>query len=207
MIIDIGNILKSKLIGLAFVDRIAGVVQTAVETEEEKNKAAVKKFPVACNVNEKDCEAASDRLTDLVPNDSKKSVIYFEDIGGAVFQNQTKRDHNYVATIRLIGWLNLKLLGQDDCSVTSLVVANIIGAFSQQRTFNQTPFTRIKIVANRQLTKDPNIFSKYTYVEHETKYLLYPFDYFAIDFKVEFSINEECMDTFNQGIIDNCKNF
>lgn len=207
MINDIGNILKNKLIGLPFVDRIAGIVQTAVDkTQDSDNKFVIKRFPVSCDVTNKDCEDNTNRLSDLIPNDTKKSIFYFEDIGGVSFVNQIGANMNFVASVRLVAWLNIKKLGKTDCSITSLIVANVIREYNKQKTFNENPFTRIKIKVEKQVIKDANIFAKYTYNQHNTQYLTYPFDYFALDLKVEFSINEKCMNDFNLGIEDECNN-
>lgn len=205
MITDIANILKGKLIGLPFVDRIAGLTQIAIDKQPiGENKFKTIRFPIACNVTGKDCSDSNNRVTDLVPDSTKKSVFFFQDINGASFVNQTGNNLNFVADIRLVGWLNLKELGKDQCSITSLVVSNIIRAFRATGTFNEAPFTRVKINILKQVLRDAKIFSDYTFSETETQYLMYPYEHFALDLKVNFTINSECMNTFNQGIIDEC---
>jgi len=105
----------------------------------------------------------------------------------------------------LVGWLNKKKLGKDDCSITSIVVANVIRALTQgKRTFNEFPFTKVSIKINQQVLGDEKIFSRYSYSETEIQYLIYPYDFFALDLKVKFSINEDCMEEFELGIENEC---
>ena len=206
MIKDVANILKAKIDTLPFVDRIAGIVQIAKDKQPKQGGGFNEiKFPVGCEVNGTDCEEGSDRLTDLVPNSDKKSVFYFEDIGGVQFIERVRNDLNFQANLRLVGWLNMKLLGKNQCSVTSLIVANIIRSLTEgKKSFNQDSFTRIKIEINQQVTNNANIFSNYTYSETETQYLMYPYDFFALDLRVFFSINENCMDDFILSPVDEC---
>ena len=205
MIKDIANILKAKLQPLPFVDRLAGVVQIARSQETVEGKLIQTRFPISCDVNGEDCAEGGQRLIDLIPNSEKKSVFYFEDIGGAQFIDRTRNDLNFQANLRLVGWLNMKELGKNQCSVTSLIVANVIRALTQgKKTFNEDPFTRITIEINQQVLNNANIFSDYTYKETETQYLMYPYDFFALDLRVFFSINENCMDTFILEPADEC---
>ena len=105
-------ILRTYLQGLPFVDRLAGVVRTVTITGEDGKRKA---FPVACNVTNADCTAG--RYQDLVPDSSRKSVMYFED-GGTVLTGLLKGDPQFRSTIRLIGWLNLKKMGLTDCDLS-----------------------------------------------------------------------------------------
>ncbi len=200
MIHTIGEILKNKLIGFTYVDRLAGVVATGV-----KKNASGKliKFPMACDVTGVACDE-NNRIKDLIPDDKYKSVIYFEDLGGSQFAEKKGNNLKFTSNIRLIGWLNLKLLGKDDCSVTAQVAAHIITRLESSKETNPIPFTRLKVAVISQLQRTPQIFGKYTYQEDQTQYLMFPFDYFAIDFKVTYWLNENCVPEFNAGIPDEC---
>jgi len=203
MIHTIGEILKGKIAGFSYVDRLAGVVQTAVD---KSDKGIINKFPVACDVNGVSCDEGG-RIKDLIPNDAKKSVIYFEDLGGSLFQTKSGNDLKFTSRIRLVGWLNLKKLGKDDCSVTAKVVAHLITRMESTKEINYPPFTRLKIKVLNQVPKSAAIFSKYTYAQTRAQFLIYPFDYFAIDFLVTYSINKNCVPEFDAGVEDECNDF
>jgi len=201
MIIALGEILRNKLSGFTYVDRLAGVVQVAEKKDISKK---ISRFPIACNVSGLDC-GEDGLLNFLIPDDRKKSVIYLEDLSGALFLGRKGNDLNYNCRIRLIGWLNLKKLGhENDCSVTAKVVAHIITRLESSQQFNDAPFTRISITAVNQQQKSPVIFNKYTYVQSLTQFLMHPFDYFAIDFVVNFTINKNCVPEFNANVPEEC---
>ncbi len=202
MVHTLAEILKNKIIGFDYVDKCAGIVQTAVEKDGEN---VVERFPVACNVNGTDCDDEG-KLIDLVPDDTKKSVMYFEDLGGAVFQGKEKDDLKFMSRIRLVGWLNLNKLGKtDDCSITAKVVAHLMTRIETTKQTNPIPFTRLKIEVENQMVKNPNIFAKYTYAETRTQFLLFPYDYFAINFRVFYSINKNCVPEFNASAENDCE--
>jgi len=200
MIYTIGEILKSKLIGFTYVDRISGVVQTAVKKNAAGNLV---RYPIACDVDGKECDDTG-RYLDLIPNDRFKSVMYFEDLGGSQFNEKNGNDLRFTSNIRLVGWLNLKELGKDDCHITAQVVAHIITRLESTQEINPIPFTRLKIAVISQLVRTPQIFGRYTYQEDQTQYLMFPYDYFAIDFRVTYSINKSCVPEFNAGVPDEC---
>jgi len=51
----------------------------------------------------------------------------------------------------------------------------------------------MRIKVNQELVKSAAIFSKYSYDEAVTQYLMYPFDYFALDITTDFLINKSCI--------------
>ena len=74
---DIAEILKDKIAGLPFVDRITGLVKILSFRETQENGSSkLKSYPIACNVTAGDC-VNTGKYQDLVPNSSKKSVIFF----------------------------------------------------------------------------------------------------------------------------------
>jgi hypothetical protein len=193
MIVDIGLILKSYLAPLPFVDRLGGIVRPITKTDRDGEKTIKKTFPVDCNVTEHDCIAG--QYTDLVPNSKYKSIHYFEDNGTSILQ-RTAMDFHFQAKLKLVGWLNLKKLGKTECSLSSLAIANILKAFPTNY-FNNGIYSRIQISVLGQDPKDSRIFSKYSYSEEQTQYLMYPYDYFALNLSVGFSIREACINDWN----------
>src|SRR5688572_11995058 len=127
MINDIGQILKSRLAPLAFIDKLGGVVRVVTKNETDSNGRVVRKsFPVDCDVTNDDCLAG--KYTDLVPNSKYLSVAYFEDQGIRPVTQDVK-DFTFVASLKLICWLNLKKLGKSNCSNSALAYHNILKVF------------------------------------------------------------------------------
>ena len=193
----VANILKTKIETLPFVDTIAGLVTVG----QKKDKTEVLRFPISRDVTHTDC--INGRYTDLIPNDKKTSVIYFEDRG--ISNNGTSgRRTIYESQLILVGWLNLKKIGKEDIGITSLAVGSILKVLNVPR-FNEGMFQRIDITIENQLVKNTQIFSAYTFRE-EAQYLMFPFDYFALNISVTFEIDTECINDFVMGVPDDCLN-
>lgn len=199
MITDIGNIIKSYLT-LPFIDKLGGVVRVITKTETDSSGRSIRKsFPVDCDVTNDDCLAG--RYIDLVPNSKYMSVVYFEDEGVSIV-DQNIRDFTFEASLKLVAWLNLKKLGKTACSNSALAYLSILKALPT-RYFNQTingvPYSRILITPSGQDIKSPQIFSKYSYEEEKTQYLVYPYDYFAMDINVKFTVSKSCVPDWTNG--------
>lgn len=198
----IANILLGYISGLLWADKYAGMVRIATRTTESGLKQY---FPVACNVTETECNAG--RYIDLIPNDGKKSVMYFEDAGGVQYKTRTGSIYTYTANLRLVCWLNLKKLGLTDCSATPGAIGDILRALPGKVTpADASPYglSNVIISYNGEEKKDVSIFSKYSYNEAQTQYLLYPYDYFALNISVDFSMNENCLPTLTPGSDNPC---
>jgi len=51
---------------------------------------------------------------------------------------------------------------------------------------------RIRIVAAGEDVKSPSIFGDYTY-EDKKQYMMFPFDYFALNYSVRFAVAKDCV--------------
>lgn len=194
MIYDICEILKNRIVARPYVDKIAGLVQTVQDVQKTKTGTFVKKFPVACDVAGKECADNNSRLSDLVPDSKKKSVIYFEDISGVTYRGQERNEFIFQARPRLVCWLNQKQLGKNQCSITPLVVVDIINSLGTNKRFNDGLYIKANIQVLGEVAKSPAIFNRYTFDEKTTQFLMFPFDYFALDLVVEFRVNKDCID-------------
>lgn len=192
---DIADIIKDKIDGLPFVDRLAGMVKVLTISEETDTGKKRKSFPVACNVSASECNNVS-KLKDLTPDSSKRSVMYFEELGGTVM---TGTDRNYLlfrSSVRLVCWLNLQKMGLTDCGWSSTAVLSImkeLSSMTQPANYN-SKYIQLQVKQINEAEKSPLLFSKYTYDEATNQYLIYPYDYFAINITVEFKINSNCID-------------
>jgi hypothetical protein len=188
---DLADYLKGFIEPLPFADRVAGLVQPlTIVNEGPDNKPIKKTYPIACGVTAKDC-LNNGKYQHLLPDDRLKSLFYFEDLG---IQSEGKENggFKFTAKLRLVGWMNLKKLGKTDCSYSALAIASILNAFPTGYQ-NNTPYTRIQVEVTGQEPKLPAIFSKYSLDEEKTQFLLYPFDYFALQIAVSYVIPKSCL--------------
>lgn len=182
--------------------RLAGVTIPVTKTDRE---GRIVTFPVSCDADGTACYEQG-RYFELLPNDRYRAVIYFEQLTDVRFtgykpEGGKDRVMIYVTDIRLIGWLNAKKLGSADCSITDRVALEIIttltataGETSREAgRFSVTDenFTNaiVEIVPIRQVRQDATIFSRYTLRE---TVLMYPWDYFAIDFTCYLYVGRNC---------------
>lgn len=191
----IATILNTYLTTLPFSDRMAGVVKAVTFVTGTSERPVKKTIPVDCGVSQADC--MDGKYQDLVPNSKYKSISYFED-GGVRLVSINERDYAFQANLRLVYWINLKKVGKTDCNVSALAVTNVLNKLPQS-PFNSGIYSRMRIKVSQELVKSAAIFSKYTYDEAVTQYLMYPFDYFALDLTVDFLINKSCIIDWENG--------
>ena len=199
MTTDFAELLRQQIEPLSFVGKLSGLVRPLTISEETETGKRRKTFPVACNVTAAECTNLS-KLKDLCQDSSKKSVIYFEENGGTQFVGFEKNDFQYRANLRLVAWLNLAKNGIEDCSwsaVAALQIIKAITAIQQPKGYFNAggKYTRCRITSISQTDKSAALFSKYTYDEAINQYLLYPFDYFALNIQIEFVVPASCIDS------------
>lgn len=191
----IAAILKTYIVTLPWADKVGGLVQTVNVLDKSGEKGVEKSYPVSCDVTSDACVKGIYQA--LTPDSKKKSIMYFEDRGGVTFKRQEGDRLHYTAQLRLIGWLNLKQLECDTCGteggcgVSGDYVLDVIQLFPY-RPIDVGGFYGVMIHPPVQVERSVSIFSRYTYNETATQYLMYPYDYFALDFDVDFMINTRC---------------
>jgi len=190
---DIAEIILGKINGLTWVDKTAGLVRPISIHQPNATGTIKKTFPVSCNL---DSKTSYDKYKDLIPDDKYKSIMYFEDLGVNVVGSDA-RYINCQSTLRLVCWLNGKRLGYDGCGISTIAVIEILKVFTELfNPFNEGKFTKIKIAAVSEQAKEPTIFTKYSYDETQTQFLMQPFDYFALQIRVDYSIALSCVTEF-----------
>lgn len=189
----VADYLVQQLSDLAFTGRIAGLVRVVSMHQQNPNSLLgvnINKFPVSCNVSVRDC--VSNKMHHLVPDSSLKSLIYFED-GGATPIGKSSRGMKFSGRMRLICWLNLNKLGQTSCNASVYPMAQVIKLLDEIKNANTAPITAMSVREIGIVEKSAAIFSKYTYREEKNQFLLYPYDYFALDLTVEYEIPFACI--------------
>lgn len=205
MIEDIGQIIKARIQGAPYADRLAGIVQVIqYEESDDNNKKFIHRFPASCDVDSLNCGEDLSRLKDLVPDSKKKSVIFLEDITETNLVERNRNGITYDARIRLVAWINRQQLGKTDCFITGPVMNDLIDRIVTISPINSGPYTRIKFKINKIIPKTPAIFARYTFPLTEKQYLMYPFDYLSLEIGARFTMNPNCLDEFIPGAFDEC---
>lgn len=196
MLFNIVEIIKDRIDveNLNYVDKLAGLVTLEhVKKQSSKTTTVDKSYPVYCSLNN-DCDTS--KILPLIPDRKLKSLFYFEDLRGINVLGTEKGFINYSASVRLIGWINPKLLGSTDCDIKSMIMTEIIHLMIGN-TFNSGVYTKIKTNILSIPPKSENLFSNYKYSDKFVELLDKPYDYFAIDLSIEFSIHKNCLISFN----------
>jgi len=188
----IETLLSDELQNLSFVDRYGGIVKP-VEIKQQTTTGTTKSiYPVSTNVNNKDC-FNNGFYQHLIPDDSKKSIVYWELLNPMQNVGMTPRVNKfnnirYRGTARLVVWLNLKELGfekvepNDISNGAIFTLPEISNIVSLQGKISGGLFDKdnISIKPSRIITDQKAIFNKYTYSQ-DYNYYLYPYNFFAID--------------------------
>jgi hypothetical protein len=181
----IANIIVSYLTPLAWVDKIAGMTQIA----QMKQGEVVKRFPVSCDMSADDCvEGCYD---ELMPSSKRRSVLFFED-GSFTFSRQQGNRIYYESRLRLVCWLNYKLI-DGGCGSSGDYIISILKALPAMPQ-NVGDLLALSVTVQSQVPRSPAIFSKYTFDELHSQYLMIPYDYFALEIITRFHIVTECIE-------------
>jgi hypothetical protein len=192
----IANIIRNHISGLDFVDKIAGMTSVLtfdqITRDKENNPTTVQKsYPIACCVTPEECEKQG-AYNDLMPNSEYKTVIYFED-KGVQYNSTSGRYKYYTSNVRLVCWINVaKILGDAcktgiSCTLSAHLIAEIIRTLPEFPQ-HHAPFNMVYSEVISQEIRTPSIFASYTYDEKHAQYLMYPYDYFALDIQTTFAI-------------------
>jgi hypothetical protein len=184
----IASIFKGYLETLSWADKVAGLVQTvSIRTAD----STAKSYPISCDVTADAC--ISGAYQDLCPNSKKKSVLYFEDKGVSMVARQGTR-LKFKSSMRLVGWVNLKLIQEAECDADTIgcgsigdYVIDVINLLPNS-PIQTADFISIMVSDIAEAERDVSIFSKYTYSETGVQYLMFPYGYFALDLSIDFTI-------------------
>ena len=205
MNVEIGNIVKGLLepflVGGSgtnqFIDKLAGVVKViTMQDKNESDSTIIKSFPISSNTSLEECKKPG-AYKDLIPNSKYGCMVYLEEETGVDFISEDRNGKKYSTAFLLVGWINQKKLGTSDCSVTGKIVNTIINALTI-KPFNRDIYQSIIIEVTGQNPKSLNPFSKYTYDEENTKYLMAPYDYFSLKVEVIVNVNLACIEPFQK---------
>lgn len=194
----VASIIKTQIETLPFVDKIAGLVRPLRMEVKTGDTKAMKTYPVATDISSEQC--ISGHYKDLIPDAKYRSIIYFED-NGCTLTYRNGRWVGFESRLLLVGWLNMaKLFNCQTQTGSAQVILSILSQFPEF-TISDDVYREFKIIAVSEQPKTNAIFGKYSYDEIKNQYLMYPYDYFALNIASTFKINLDCITEFQ---IDQC---
>lgn len=178
----LGNIIKRKLSELPYFDRAVGLVQTITKEDSANGgKSNTLKFPIEVNV------AELKNSTPLLPDDSTTGMFYVED-GGI----KGEGGNDYTSDLTLVCWFSPGKIASNIEAVSANIMADISEALFKGH-FNEGPLTRLRFTPVSVPARDASIFSKYSYSEVQTQFLMPPYDFFAIRIKAGYRLSKSCL--------------
>jgi len=168
------------------ISRLAGLVRT-LETDAF-TKGVVSRFPIPVDAAEADCSVSGVAFPDLVPTETERLIVYFED-GGSV-NNSGK----WTSKLRLVGWGNSTLF--EDTPPDVLVPMLIARISKLLRTVQGAdPVGSLRCEVTGSPAAGVNLFGNYTYSQTRSQYLFYPYVSFGLDLTLTFVLNDDCLDS------------
>ena len=189
------NLLTPDLIALGWVEFFGGVTQKVTQAMPNSTDGVVyKSFPISCSVTTAQCNN-NQRYQQLMPDSSKKSVLYWE-ITQGLSDVGIFRDNQQIRILRgkarLVGWLNTQKLGVNYCNAAAYAQRSILPILYKKFTNGGgnalLEKASIDFFFSQEEKKDKDIFSQYDYGKDVDAFLLYPYDTFAMNVDITMRI-------------------
>lgn len=185
--------------GLPFVQNYGGLVQCVTKTSVNDQTGLITKttFPVTCKAAEVDPNCFKKGGYSAIIPGKCKSLFYFEasDIIPVGCKGPKGKTYVWKGTLTLIGWLDLRALGVAICGDISFVLGCIFTSGIIGKCHFDGPLKGVgKIGLPKIRLNDYKIFAKYSYYEKLKDKLIYPYQFFALDFPFTIEIQESCID-------------
>lgn len=184
----IAELLREKIEDLNFIERTAGLVRSLpIKVPTDDGGMITKNIPIYQN-NEDTCD--EEEMMALVPDSSKKSIVFFED-GGIDIESKDTRFIHCRSTINMVAWFNLPMINETYTDAT-LLMAKLISTIPKYIT-NEDFVTGIMVTPRSFLPKD-SVYAQYDLDLAENMYFAYPYDYSAFSFDIVFRLPMACLD-------------
>jgi len=171
------EIVKDLSTKVNFMDKWAGLVRPM----RKKVQNADKVFPVA--INTPSACSVSDYM-DLVPDSTKRSIVYVEMIGNPVVDVVRHHSKQLSANLRLVVWYNLDLITEGQYVSEDILLDDIMDSLPASLSdslFNGAQNVHFQITG---IVYGTEIVSQYTYNEIKTQFGIHPYGMFAVDLDV-----------------------
>jgi hypothetical protein len=177
---------------LSWVDTCVGIVKPITYVSNGESKV----IPVYFNTKRDLCSGA-DYLT-IIPDSSKVSVAYMELNEDPEITDINDRWVRFSSNVDLIFWFNYQKInvGMID---SDMLIANAIDSIPDY--LPNSEYIGVSIDVDGISTDAERIFRKYTYNDG-TMFTMYPYDFFSIKLKIQYSIMSNC--SIVRSSIDEC---
>lgn len=214
MLHTILDYIKTDIEAISWIERYGGLATPLTIQRDEEDGVVTKTIPMSRYISDTVCESESDRYFYLVPDDSKKSVVYFEQKGNLSFSvpdNSTRTKYRNtmkaIVPLGLTCWINHAAIGSTDQSNTPLLALELYSLLDGMRKKNLTldlPIYGLKFFVTSGIQK-PNLFSGYSYAQDPSLFM-YPYDGFGFELSLEFYIKKSCLQAFEVKPAIDCPN-
>lgn len=201
MIDRLAEILAQHYIGLSFVSKTAGAVQTL---KKPIANGKTLKLPVARQVYKKGIgsmdvegwfEVGAEVTCDteqpyyeLLPDTKETGILYFESLG-ARSASHNKRYSTFTGFLKLVCWLNLKKIGTD---IEPYLLGEAVMANMPQEIEPDGYFMGAHLKVAQIAPKRPSPFDQYDLNEAQRQYITYPYDYFSFNIEYKVMVLNAC---------------
>jgi hypothetical protein len=169
-------------------DLICGIVKPIKRKIRKGNDTVEKTEPGYLDITAKTNCNVSDYIS-CVPNSAKRSILYYE-LESNNIEQLNSHTFRVTSQVKLIFWFNYKKINTDIQTIDSIQLA-LIKAIPDRLTINNIQHISIQLTGSE---KAERLFSDYDYDETEKQFLMYPYDYFALNYTIEYSINKACIE-------------
>ncbi|MTB53016.1 hypothetical protein [Lewinella sp. W8] len=162
-------------------------------------------YPIRQGISDSECYQQNGYL-ELVPDERYLNLTYMEVLRPmAEVTGQTYGNFQFRGRVRLVFWLNLPKMGvhiDNIVGYAGIAARDIIAALSGDGPDNaggRYMYSNFSV-----LTSDMSVFSRYDYGPDADALMLYPFDFGAVDFDVDYLFSQNCVSPLAVGAPIEC---
>lgn len=230
MINLIVDVIGEKVKQMCFVEKWGGLTRNAAKAivDEDGNILGSEIWPISCEVSPEDCFEIDDKHKKIRPMPGVKSVFWVKQ-GGTYRQfkqnniNPGRNDIYGRFSFDMVGWINLKEIGIEDCRFAHKLYAqfskDFLGVFEPIVVWGDPatqiiwgdpnnseawgdPGNQMQELGKAQITIDAihmddkghkETFSPYVFADN-LELFIYPYDYFCLTFEGTFKLRRGCIE-------------
>ena len=178
------EIVKSLSVNVDYVDRWTGLVRPMRKRVQNIEKV----FPVAINTPE-NCNQSDYKA--LVPDNSKRSVVYVEKLGNPTVEMFRRHYKNMAAQLRIVCWYNLDMITEGAYVSEDVLVDKMLEKLPSRLSDSLFSGVSQVHIQPTSILYGAEIVSQYTYNEIKSQFVTHPYGIFAIDLDVWY-ISTHC---------------
>lgn len=204
---------------LGYINRYGGLVipiTEAIEIGQDAQEQPIfdyRTYPVTAKMDGIACFEQG-KYSDLIPRDIYSSLAYFEQQSSLqrITSDASYDTVSFAGSVRMVVWLNIPKLNINNTGATDLTISQWLAPHLTSKIEGTKPISDAVLTGyvdfefSGMPIKSHELFGKYSYGNsRELSYmLLYPYDFFAIDFDVKITFNKSCVNDLVVGAPVDC---